>query len=82
MEFILGPILPIVNVESVNEAISVIKDGAKPLSMYIFSEKKDKVKQLIEVRILLLFSKIYKNSLKKISFENILGYFFWISLCE
>ena len=57
MEFILGPILPIVNVESVNEAISVIKDGAKPLSMYIFSEKKDKVKQLIEVRIL-LFSKI------------------------
>ena len=82
MEFILGPILPIVNVESVNEAISVIKDGAKPLSMYIFSEKKDKVKQLIEVRILLLFSKILKNSLKKISFENILGYFFWISLCE
>ena len=58
VEFILGPILPIVNVESVNEAISVIKDGAKPLSMYIFSEKKDKVKQLIEVRILLLFSKI------------------------
>ena len=53
VEFILGPILPIVNVESVNEAISVIKDGAKPLSMYIFSEKKDKVKQLIEVRILL-----------------------------
>ena len=63
MEFILGPILPIVNVESVNEAISVIKDGAKPLSMYIFSEKKDKVKQLIEVRIL-LFSKIGKNYLK------------------
>lgn len=47
-EEIFGPILPIVNVESVNEAISVIKDGAKPLSMYIFSEKKDKVKQLIE----------------------------------
>ena len=50
-EEIFGPILPIVLVESVNEAIDFIKSKPKPLSLYIFSEKKAKVKQIIEVRI-------------------------------
>ena len=49
-EEIFGPILPIVCVESVNEAIDFIKSKPKPLSLYIFSEKKAKVKQIIEVR--------------------------------
>jgi len=47
-EEIFGPILPIVLVESVNEAIDFIKSKPKPLSLYIFSEKKAKVKQIIE----------------------------------
>ena len=50
-EELFGPILPIVTVESVNEAIDVIKSRPKPLSMYIFTEKKDKMKQLIDVSI-------------------------------
>ncbi len=50
-EEIFGPILPIVLVESVNEAIDLIKSKPKPLSLYIFSEKKAKVKQIIEVCI-------------------------------
>ena len=48
-EEIFGPILPIVNVESVNEAVDFIKNKPKPLSLYIFSQKKDKIKQIINV---------------------------------
>lgn len=47
-EEIFGPILPIVTVESVNEAIDFIKSKPKPLSLYIFSEKKAKVNQIVE----------------------------------
>jgi len=47
-EEIFGPILPIVTVESVNEAIDFIKRKPKPLSLYIFSEKKAKVNQIIQ----------------------------------
>jgi len=47
-EEIFGPILPIVNVESVNEAVDFIKSKPKPLSLYIFSQKKDKIKQIID----------------------------------
>ena len=54
-EEIFGPILPIVCVESVNEAIDFIKSKPKPLSLYIFSEKKAKVKQIIEVRTVSTF---------------------------
>ena len=49
-EEIFGPILPIVTVESVNEAIDFIKRKPKPLSLYIFSEKKARVKQIVQVR--------------------------------
>ena len=48
-EELFGPILPIVTVESVKEAIDVIKSRPKPLSMYIFTENKGKMKELIEV---------------------------------
>ena len=47
-EEIFGPILPIVNVESVNEAIDFVNSKAKPLSLYIFSQKKAKQNEIIE----------------------------------
>ena len=37
-EEIFGPILPIVNVASVDEAIDFINEREKPLSLYVFSE--------------------------------------------
>ena len=46
-EELFGPILPIVTVESAKEAIDFIKNKAKPLSLYIFSQNKDKVKEII-----------------------------------
>ena len=54
-EEIFGPILPIVCVESVNEAIDFIKSKPKPLSLYIFSEKKAKIKQIIEVQSIIFY---------------------------
>ena len=54
-EEIFGPILPIVLVESVNEAIDFIKSKPKPLSLYIFSEKKAKIKQIIEVQSIIFY---------------------------
>lgn len=47
-EEIFGPILPIVNVESVNEAVDFINSKSKPLSLYIFSQKKAKQTEIIE----------------------------------
>ena len=49
---IFGPILPILTVESVDEAIDIIKSKPKPLSLYIFSEKKARVDQIIRVQSL------------------------------
>lgn len=37
-EEIFGPVLPIINVCSVKEAIDFIKKRDKPLSLYLFSE--------------------------------------------
>ena len=37
-EEIFGPLLPIVNVHSVQEAIDFINEREKPLSLYVFSE--------------------------------------------
>lgn len=42
-EEIFGPILPIITVANVYEAISFIKEREKPLSLYIFSERKKDV---------------------------------------
>lgn len=36
-EEIFGPILPIVSVKNVDEAISFINDREKPLALYVFS---------------------------------------------
>lgn len=37
---LFGPIIPIVNIDSVDEAIEFIKRGEKPLAMYVFTNKK------------------------------------------
>ena len=47
-EEIFGPILPIIKVESVNEAVDFINDKTKPLSLYIFSQNKEKQKEIIK----------------------------------
>ena len=48
-EEIFGPILPIVQVESVNEAVDFINSKPKPLSLYIFSQNKAKQKEIIDM---------------------------------
>jgi len=40
-EEIFGPILPIVNVESVDEAIKIINGRDKPLAMYVFTDREN-----------------------------------------
>lgn len=45
---IFGPILPIVTVDSAEEAIDFINRGEKPLTLYIFSNKKDVIRQFLE----------------------------------
>ena len=40
-EEIFGPILPILNIESTEEAIKLINGSPKPLALYVFSESKD-----------------------------------------
>ena len=47
-EEIFGPILPIVTVESVDEAIDFIKAKPKPLSLYIFTQNKTKMNRIID----------------------------------
>lgn len=44
---LFGPILPIVTVQSVDEAIDFINRGEKPLTLYIFSNKKDVVNRIL-----------------------------------
>lgn len=39
-EEVFGPVLPIVTVSDVNEAIRFINDREKPLALYIFSSDK------------------------------------------
>ena len=36
-EELFGPILSIMNVESADEAISIVNQGEKPLALYVFS---------------------------------------------
>lgn len=47
-EEIFGPILPIVNVDNAYEAISFISSQEKPLALYIFSNKKEDVREILE----------------------------------
>lgn len=47
-EEIFGPILVILEVTSVEEAIQIINQGQKPLALYIFSENTNKIQQILE----------------------------------
>ena len=47
-EEIFGPILPIVTVNSLDEAIEFINRGEKPLSLYVFSEEKSVARRFIQ----------------------------------
>ncbi|XP_039091286.1 aldehyde dehydrogenase family 3 member B2 isoform X2 [Hyaena hyaena] len=47
-EEIFGPILPIVNVRSLDEAIDFINRREKPLALYAFSNSKQVVNQILE----------------------------------
>ena len=38
-EELFGPILPIVTVDSAEEAVKIINDRDKPLALYVFSER-------------------------------------------
>ncbi|KAJ8929571.1 hypothetical protein NQ314_017735 [Rhamnusium bicolor] len=44
---IFGPLLPIFNVQNAYEAIDFIKGQEKPLALYIFSNKKADIKQIL-----------------------------------
>ena len=46
-EEIFGPVLPILNVSSVDEAVDFIKRGEKPLSLYIFSTDKKTINKFV-----------------------------------
>lgn len=46
-EEIFGPILPIINVESVDEAVRFINEREKPLALYIFSNNEEVVSKIL-----------------------------------
>ncbi len=47
-EEIFGPLLPVVGVASVDEAIEFVNDRPKPLALYIFSSSGDTADQILE----------------------------------
>jgi len=46
-EEIFGPVLPIINYNTVDEAIEFINDRPKPLALYVFSNDKKKQEQIL-----------------------------------
>lgn len=46
-EEIFGPILPILKVASIDEAIDFVNERAKPLALYVFAKSKARAKQVI-----------------------------------
>lgn len=46
-EEIFGPILPLIEYESVDEIVSAVHQKAKPLALYLFSESEDVQQQII-----------------------------------
>lgn len=48
MEEIFGPVLPIITIGNLHDAITFINKREKPLAMYIFSKRKDDVNLLIK----------------------------------
>ena len=46
MEEIFGPVLPILTYENLDEVVSLVNDGEKPLALYIFSENKKNISKI------------------------------------
>jgi aldehyde dehydrogenase (NAD+) len=47
-EEIFGPVLPIVTVDSIDEAIGRINAGDKPLALYLFTSSRDKERRVLD----------------------------------
>ncbi len=47
-EEIFGPILPIIPYDDLNECISYITSHPRPLALYLFTERRDREKQILE----------------------------------
>ena len=45
---IFGPVLPIVTVDSIDDAIAHVQQGPKPLAVYLFSESRDHEKRVLD----------------------------------
>lgn len=45
---IFGPVLPIIVVDSLDDAIRFINSRAKPLALYVFSNDKETIKKICE----------------------------------
>jgi acyl-CoA reductase-like NAD-dependent aldehyde dehydrogenase len=45
---IFGPLLPVVEVDNVDEAINIVNDRPKPLALYLFSEDQSVVDRVIQ----------------------------------
>lgn len=45
---IFGPILPVLTYKNIDEVISYIRSGSKPLALYIFSNNKQFIKNILE----------------------------------
>lgn len=46
-EEIFGPVLPIVTVDSFDDAVAKVNEGEKPLALYLFSESRDKEERVL-----------------------------------
>ncbi|WP_326717497.1 aldehyde dehydrogenase [Vagococcus jeotgali] len=46
-EEIFGPILPIIEINNLDDAIDIIKDGEKPLALYLFTKSKENETRVI-----------------------------------
>jgi len=47
-EEIFGPVLPIVTVDSVDDAIAHVQQGPKPLAVYLFSESRENERRVLD----------------------------------
>jgi aldehyde dehydrogenase (NAD+) len=47
-EEIFGPVLPIVTVDSIDDAIAHVQQGPKPLSVYLFSESRANERRIVD----------------------------------
>jgi len=48
-EEIFGPILPILTVDTLEEAITFVQDREKPLALYIFSNDQKNIDQVLKI---------------------------------